>query len=98
VSLLLEQMVRGTVFHNLSLIHEKDTVGLQDLSDAVRDPEDGAPPQGGDQAILDFPFLPGIHVGEWIIQQEQTGTFQQNPGNGKALFLTAGQGLARIHI
>ena len=86
----------GAQFHDAACGEDGDSVGIAGGGDAVGDEDGGASLHHGAQARENGLFGVGVYAGEGVVQDEDAGVAQDGPGDGGALFLTAGEGYASL--
>ena len=78
------------------MVDDDDVVGVADRAQTMGD-DDGRPAfHESIQGSLDDFFTFRIEGGRRFIEDENAGIFENSPGDGNALALTAGQGVAPI--
>ena len=89
----------GSLGNDPAFIDNDDLVSIQDRADALGYYETGVGVHIFFKGILNFCFGLHIHRTGAVVQDQNLGLHEQRPGNGNALFLTAGEiGAARLHV
>ena len=81
----------GTLFDDAAVFDDADAVGFADGGEAVSDDDGGTALHEGIEGFLNLFFGLGIEAGGGLVEEEDGGVFQDGPGDGHALALSAGE-------
>ena len=90
-SRLRHQIVVAALLDDASFVKDNDDIGIFDSGQTVSDDDGGFVVHKFVQSILHQIFRNGIKCAGGFIKDKDGGIFQNGTGDGKALFLTAGQ-------
>ena len=75
---------------DVSVLHEKDQVGVHDRGQAVRNHETGPALHQGAHGLADLDFRAGVHAGGRLVQNNDGGIAEEHPRDGEELPLSYG--------
>src|ERR1043165_1132453 len=81
----------GSVLNNAAVVEHRDTVGISDGGDPVRDEDGGTSAHLLAQVIEDLLFCVGVNAGKGIVKHHDARIANQSAGNSGTLLLAAGQ-------
>jgi len=81
----------GALLHDGAIVHYADAVGFADGGQAVGDDDGGSALHEGIEGFLNLFFGFGIEAGGGFIEEEDSGVFEDGPGDGYALALATGE-------
>ena len=91
IAIAREQLVVAAQLYDSAVIEHGDLVGIADGGDAVGDEQCGGGRSVVAQPAEDALFGVGVHAGQCVVEDEDGWPAQQCPGDGRALFLSAGE-------
>ena len=86
----------AAALHDAPVVDDQDQVGLAHRGQPVGDDQRGAPGQRGVEGLLDRRLGLGVEVGRGLVQHDDLGRLQQQPGDGHALLLAAREPVAAV--
>ncbi len=81
----------GAALDDPAAVDDEDLVCAADGGQPVGDDERRAPRQGRVEGPLDRGLGLAVEVGGGLVQDHEAGALQQQPGDGEALLLAAGE-------
>src|SRR5215218_10764694 len=91
-----QQLGVGALLDDAAALDDQDPVGVDDGRQPVGDDQAGPAGQGGGQGLLDVDLGLGVEVGGGLVEDDDGRVGQQQPGDGQALLLAAGQPVAAL--
>src|SRR5215217_2214831 len=91
-----QQLGVGALLDDAAALDDQDPVGVDDGRQPVGDDQAGPALQGGGQRLLDVDLGLGVEVGGGLVEDDDGRVGQQQPGDGQALLLAAGQPVAAL--
>ena len=83
--------VVGALFEDAAMVEDDDVIGLADGGEAVGNDEDGALAHEVVERLLDLAFGDGVHAGGGLVEDDKRRVFQEDAGDGEALFFALGE-------
>src|SRR6266516_174410 len=91
-----QQLVVAAALDHAAVVDHQDPVGLADGRQPVGDHQRGAAGQGGLERPLDRDLGLGVQVGGGLVEHDDAGGLEQQPGDRQALLLAAGEAVAAV--
>ena len=80
-----------TLFGDATLVENNDMVGVANRRETVSDHQSGAPLGEMGERLMDQLFIDGVEMRCGLVKDEDGSIFEQRPGNGESLPLSAGK-------
>ena len=90
-TLTVEQFLMRALFDNAGLVDNNNAIGMLNGGQAMGDDQSGAAARQLGQRLLNGQFGGGIERGCGFIQNQDGWVLEEDPGDGHALLLPAGQ-------
>ena len=81
----------GTLFGDATLVENNDMVGVANRRETVSDHQSGAPFGEMGKRLMDQLFVDGVEMRCGLVKDEDGSIFEQGPGDGESLPLSAGK-------
>ena len=81
----------GTLFGDATLVENDDMVGVSNRRETVSDHQSGAPFGEMGERLMDQLFVDGVEMRRGLVKDEDRSIFEQGPGDGESLPLSAGK-------
>ena len=86
----------GAALDDAAAVDDEDLVGAAHGGQPVGDHQRGAAGQGGVEGPLDGRLGLAVEVGGGLVQDDEAGALEQQPGDREALLLAAGETVAAV--
>ena len=91
-----QQLGVPSLLHDAAVGHHQDHVGFPHRRQPVGDDQGGPPGQGDLEGLLDGLLRFGVEMGGGLVEDDDVGRLEQQPGDGDALLLPARQPVAAV--
>ena len=82
--------------HDATVVEHDDEVSLADRREPVRDDDRRAALEGGVEGPLHGDLRLGVEVGGGLVEHDHVGRLEQQPRDGQALLLAAGEAVTAV--
>ena len=86
----------GAGLDDPAVVDDEDLVGVADRREPVRDDQGRPALEGGVEGALDRGLGLGVEVGGGLVEDDDRGLLEQQPGDGEPLPLAAGEPVAAV--